>query len=124
MTKLLVYLFSLIRFVTPLICIAILLATLFTYKPMEYDGVAYPNWANAAGWAVSFTSVVCIPLAAAVKVARTPGTLRQRLDALMRPTDRWGPRRAEHRRMAEKRWIETGYMNDGRKMSTPGTYRI
>ena len=65
------------RFVTPLICVLILGATWFSHKPMSYDGKDYPEWANHVGWAVSFVSVSCIPLAMIYKLLTTPGTLKQ-----------------------------------------------
>ena len=108
------------RFVAPLVCLAILLATLATYKPMTYDKEPFPGWANAVGWCVSLVSVTCIPVAALTKILMTPGTLRQRLDCLLRPTEEWGPRKAEHRRMAERKWAEGGYSRDGRKPSNAG----
>ena len=37
----------------------------------------YPMWAQAIGLCMAFSSMLCIPLCAAVRLMTTPGTLRQ-----------------------------------------------
>lgn len=49
-------------FVTPCLLFLILFVTFNNYEPMTYGHYVYPDWANAVGWAVSFASVICIPI--------------------------------------------------------------
>jgi len=98
------------RFVTPIICISILIATFVTHKPNSYDGKAFPTWANLAGWAVSFVSVSCIPMVATYQLAKAPGySVMDRLRGLLRPTQEWGPRNPQERMASENRWREQGH---------------
>jgi len=98
------------RFVTPVICVSILIATFLTHEPISYDGKPFPAWANALGWVVSFVSVSCIPGVALAKLASAPGsTLRDRLRSLLRTTEQWGPRDSKERMISEKRWRDSGY---------------
>ena len=63
------------KIVTPMMCILILVATWWEYKPMKYDEYEYPNWANVVGWAVSMVSVSCIPIGVIYKLYNAEGTL-------------------------------------------------
>nr|XP_024661652.1 sodium- and chloride-dependent GABA transporter 3-like [Maylandia zebra] len=51
------------------------------------NSYVYPDWAYTLGWAMTLSSVLMVPLFAAVQMYLTPGTFRQRLPILCRPAE-------------------------------------
>lgn len=48
------------------------------YKPLTYgDTYVYPGWSKAIGWLILFSSLLCIPVVAVIKLVRAEGTFRQ-----------------------------------------------
>ena len=56
---------------------AILVFTWFFYEPIKYGDHVFPDWANMLGWAISFVSVMAIPITALVKFCITHGSCVQ-----------------------------------------------
>ena len=52
----------------------ILLFTWIDYSGNKYGDYEFPAWANALGWAITFSSVILIPVVAVVKVYQETGT--------------------------------------------------
>ncbi|TNN74450.1 Sodium- and chloride-dependent glycine transporter 1 [Liparis tanakae] len=61
------------RFISPVIISFILIFTVIQYKPITYNDYVYPNWSLGIGFAMSMSSVLCIPVYAIYKVSRSPG---------------------------------------------------
>ena len=53
----------------------ILICTWRDYSGNTYGVYDYPNWANFAGWAITFSSVICIPIVAIYKVCQEEGPI-------------------------------------------------
>ncbi|KAM3963050.1 sodium-dependent dopamine transporter [Aphomia sociella] len=73
------------RFAAPLFLLFITAYGLLDYEPLQYEGYVYPGWANALGWAIAGSSVMCIPTVAIYKIITTKGTFIERLRILTTP---------------------------------------
>ncbi|KAL0894566.1 hypothetical protein ABMA27_013138 [Loxostege sticticalis] len=78
------------RYVIPIILIVI---TIYTLR--EASGIA--------GWCVAMSSVVCIPIYAALRLYKSRGSLLDRIRENCSPSKEWGPSEVEIRR----RWMST-----------------
>ncbi|XP_068458303.1 sodium- and chloride-dependent glycine transporter 1 isoform X1 [Clinocottus analis] len=86
------------RFISPVIISFILIFTVIQYKPITYNDYVYPSWSLAIGFAMSMSSVLCIPLYALYKISKSPGaTFKERFKFACRPHSSWGPALKEHR---------------------------
>ena len=47
------------------------------HKPLELDNYVYPDWANAIGWCVAASSIICLPGVAIFKILTTSGSFRE-----------------------------------------------
>uniref|UniRef100_A0A3P9NUG5 Transporter n=1 Tax=Poecilia reticulata TaxID=8081 RepID=A0A3P9NUG5_POERE len=75
-------------FFTPATCIGTFAFSLIKYTPLKYNNVyVYPWWGYFIGWLLALSSMVCIPLWMAYKISTTQGTLKQRIQALVTPSD-------------------------------------
>ncbi|XP_078731087.1 creatine transporter-like isoform X6 [Lampetra fluviatilis] len=88
------------KFITPTLCMGMLLFQLIQYKGPTYNKVyVYPWWGEALGWLLSLSSMLCLPLTLLyLLVARGKGTLKQRWRHLTTPV--LGPHVERHRRAA------------------------
>ncbi|RVE42750.1 hypothetical protein evm_012574 [Chilo suppressalis] len=73
------------RFAAPAFLLFITAYGLLDYEPLQYEGYIYPWWANALGWAIAGSSVLCIPAVAIFKLLTTKGTFFERLRTLTTP---------------------------------------
>ena len=55
----------------------ILVFTWIDFSPARYGNYEFPFWANAIGWALSFSSVVLIPAVAIFKILREKGSFME-----------------------------------------------
>ncbi|KAM9704798.1 sodium- and chloride-dependent GABA transporter 2-like [Menidia menidia] len=75
-------------FFTPATCMGTFAFSLIKYTPLKYNNeYVYPWWGYAIGWLLALSSMVCIPLWMLYKVCTTQGTLRQRIQLLVTPSD-------------------------------------
>ena len=56
---------------------SILLFTALDYDGNSYSDYTYPTWANVAGWMITFSSVILIPIVAIKKICQEEGSLKQ-----------------------------------------------
>uniref|UniRef100_A0A669EV82 Transporter n=1 Tax=Oreochromis niloticus TaxID=8128 RepID=A0A669EV82_ORENI len=62
--------------------------SLIKYTPLKYNNeYVYPWWGYVIGWLLALSSMVCIPLWMVYKISTTQGTLRERIQLLIRPSD-------------------------------------
>ncbi|KAJ8722481.1 hypothetical protein PYW07_003661 [Mythimna separata] len=73
------------RFAAPAFLLFITAYGLLDYEPLRYENYIYPAWANALGWAIAGSSVMCIPTVAIYKLLTTKGTFVERLRILTTP---------------------------------------
>ncbi|KAK1887372.1 Sodium- and chloride-dependent GABA transporter 2 [Dissostichus eleginoides] len=72
---------------TPATCFGTFAFALIKYSPLKYNNeYVYPWWGNGIGWVLALSSMLCIPVWIAVKMYKTPGTLRERLVFLTTPS--------------------------------------
>eukprot|EP00064_Thunnus_orientalis_P011682 superscaffoldBa00001709_g11713 len=75
-------------FFTPATCIGTFAFSLIKYTPLKYNNeYVYPWWGYVIGWLLALSSMVCIPLWMVYKISTTQGTLRERIQLLITPSD-------------------------------------
>uniref|UniRef100_A0A669DMJ5 Transporter n=1 Tax=Oreochromis niloticus TaxID=8128 RepID=A0A669DMJ5_ORENI len=75
-------------FFSPATCIGTFAFSLIKYTPLKYNNeYVYPWWGYVIGWLLALSSMVCIPLWMVYKISTTQGTLRERIQLLIRPSD-------------------------------------
>ncbi|KAL3861991.1 hypothetical protein ACJMK2_007997 [Sinanodonta woodiana] len=79
-------------------CSPVLIALLFVYRMVKYSppyvtkDLAYPEFAQSIGWAITAFVLCPIPLTFVFQfVFRAEGSLLQRLKTITTPTSEWGP---------------------------------
>ncbi|XP_069100862.1 sodium- and chloride-dependent GABA transporter 1-like [Argopecten irradians] len=73
-------------FMTPAICLGVLLFRLIKLKAMKYMDYEYPTWAHAVGALMALSSVMVIPVYMVYKAVVTPGnSYREKIKNLFRP---------------------------------------
>ncbi|XP_037643798.1 sodium- and chloride-dependent GABA transporter 3-like [Sebastes umbrosus] len=76
------------KYIIPLLSLISFILYLVDYKHLRInDWYIYPDWAYALGWTMTLSSVLMVPLWAAVQMCLTAGTFKQRLSVLCRPAE-------------------------------------
>ncbi|KAA8587327.1 hypothetical protein FQN60_016189 [Etheostoma spectabile] len=76
------------KYFIPLLTLTSFILYLVDYKALKFNNwYVYPDWAYALGWTMTLSSVLMVPLCAAVQMCLTAGTFRQRLSVLCRPAE-------------------------------------
>lgn len=69
------------------ICLLILFVlSCWKYEWLTLMGYVYPPWAVALGWCITASSIICIPVYGVYRFIITPGTLKQKVLRLIRPS--------------------------------------
>lgn len=69
------------------ICLLILFVlSCWKYEGLDLMGYVYPPWAVAVGWCITASSILCIPVYGVYRFIITPGTLKQKVLRLIRPS--------------------------------------
>ncbi|CAL1546239.1 unnamed protein product [Lymnaea stagnalis] len=85
-------------FITPVIILFTLIASISQMGPVKLDDYHYPVWAVIIGWTTGVVSLVPMPLCAFIKIKReTTGTIWQKIKKLSQPAHNWGPSRIQDR---------------------------
>ncbi|XP_060086171.1 sodium- and chloride-dependent creatine transporter 1-like [Ylistrum balloti] len=67
------------KYLSPLLCMGLLLAQLIMFQPLKYNKTyEYPNWAQAFGIMLALSSMICIPVYGFYKMVTTEGPLMKR----------------------------------------------
>ncbi|XP_067628133.1 sodium-dependent nutrient amino acid transporter 1 [Eurosta solidaginis] len=81
---------------TPGLMFLVLVYTLINYKPLEYKGVAYPEYIYNIAWLLWFIGVGQLPFWALHTVYKQPGaTLKVKFQQAIKPKTNWGPASTE-----------------------------
>ncbi|XP_046384644.1 sodium-dependent noradrenaline transporter-like [Ischnura elegans] len=75
------------KFISPTFIIGVVLFGLIYHQPLKYNDYSYPIWAEWVGWSLALSSVVMIPLVAIIRIAKTPGTCKERLAYSISPIE-------------------------------------
>lgn len=64
-------------YISPVFLLVIFIFSLMGYEEMLAGDYEYPEWSIALGWALTLSSILCIPLYIIYKILITPGTIKQ-----------------------------------------------
>ncbi|XP_071092774.1 sodium- and chloride-dependent glycine transporter 1-like [Haliotis cracherodii] len=79
-----------IKYVCPLLLLAIFCYSLYSHRPPQYGDYSYPAWATGVGWMISCISIIPLPIIFMWTVYNTSGaTLKQKLRTSFQPKDQW-----------------------------------
>lgn len=88
------------KYFTPITCIGTFAFSLIKYTPLKYNNeYVYPWWGYMVGWLLALSSMVCIPLWMLFKICTTQGTLRERIQKLITPSEDLPRTRKEQERL-------------------------
>ncbi|CAD5124741.1 DgyrCDS13010 [Dimorphilus gyrociliatus] len=59
--------------ISPVVIIAIIIFNLATSQGAEYGDYTYPVWGDCIGWFITLSSILPIPIVAAIKLIKSPG---------------------------------------------------
>ncbi|XP_020900567.1 sodium- and chloride-dependent betaine transporter-like [Exaiptasia diaphana] len=74
-----------LKWITPFVSAAILLANVIKWNGIKYNGVAYPAWAEMIGWFLCLTPIFIILGVSVHIIWKTPGSLKERWAIVTRP---------------------------------------
>uniref|UniRef100_H3CMZ4 Solute carrier family 6 member 13 n=1 Tax=Tetraodon nigroviridis TaxID=99883 RepID=H3CMZ4_TETNG len=88
------------RFFTPATCIGTFAFSLIKYTPLKYNNeYVYPWWGYAIGWLLALSSMVCIPLWMVYKIGTSHGTIKERIQLLITPSESLPKTKREQERL-------------------------
>lgn len=67
-----------IKFISPALTFSVFVFSCFNFKPLVVQGFTYPPWANAIGYVLAFSSVVCVPNYAIYQLTLHDGSLSEK----------------------------------------------
>ncbi|XP_048579087.1 LOW QUALITY PROTEIN: sodium- and chloride-dependent GABA transporter 1 [Nematostella vectensis] len=74
------------KFLSPVVCLAVIVAQLVMWKGVSYGGKPYPGWAEIVGWGLALCSMALIPIFAISEFYHAKGsTFREKLRNGMTP---------------------------------------
>ncbi|XP_061516456.1 sodium-dependent serotonin transporter [Anopheles gambiae] len=73
------------KYISPTFLFCILIFSLLGYEEMLGEEYEYPEWSVAAGWALTLSSVLCIPTYMVYKFLISPGNCNDRLRRTFKP---------------------------------------
>uniref|UniRef100_A0A182R036 Transporter n=1 Tax=Anopheles farauti TaxID=69004 RepID=A0A182R036_9DIPT len=73
------------KYISPTFLFCILIFSLLGYEEMLGEEYEYPEWSVAAGWALTLSSVLCIPTYVIYKFLKSPGKCNDRLRRTFKP---------------------------------------
>ncbi|XP_077996327.1 sodium-dependent serotonin transporter-like [Glandiceps talaboti] len=73
------------RFISPIFLLFIIIMTIITWRPLEFQGYIYPTWSIGIGWLMALSSIILIPIYAVYRIIITPGTFKERVMTSLRP---------------------------------------
>ncbi|CAC5404892.1 SLC6A4 [Mytilus coruscus] len=73
-------------FICPICLIVLFVLSIYYYDGIELNGYVYPQWSLAIGWTISCTSLICIPIYIVYLLIVTPGTFKQKILRMIRPS--------------------------------------
>ncbi|XP_059166029.1 sodium-dependent serotonin transporter-like, partial [Physella acuta] len=74
-------------YISPVFLLTLFILSIMDSPPPQYGAYVYPHWALTLGWLLVCTSIMCIPVYIVVSFFRTPGNLKERLYAMITPTE-------------------------------------
>ncbi|XP_055856388.1 sodium-dependent serotonin transporter [Episyrphus balteatus] len=72
-------------YISPIFLLCIFIFSFIGYEDMLGDEYKYPEWSIAAGWALTSSSILCIPIYIIYKFSSSKGTCKERLRTTFKP---------------------------------------
>ncbi|XP_055892033.1 sodium- and chloride-dependent glycine transporter 2-like isoform X2 [Biomphalaria glabrata] len=86
------YLFNVLwRYITPVLLLILLIASLLTYEPPTFKEYHYTSGAVAFGWFIAIFWFLPVPVMAVVQIMKSSGDIKKRLKTVCSPTSEWQP---------------------------------
>nr|XP_022905414.1 sodium-dependent serotonin transporter [Onthophagus taurus] len=73
------------NYISPIFILVIFIFSLLSHHEMLGSGVEYPEWSFKVGWALTASSIICIPAYIVYKFIITPGSVLQRWKMMWKP---------------------------------------
>ncbi|GCB72645.1 hypothetical protein scyTo_0006400 [Scyliorhinus torazame] len=94
------------KIVSPCFLLFVVVVSISTFKPPEYDNYVFPDWANVIGWCIAISSMAMVPIYAVYKCISLRGSLRERLAYAITPEkDHHLVERGEVRQFTLRHWL-------------------
>ncbi|CAH0390409.1 unnamed protein product [Bemisia tabaci] len=74
-------------YISPCFLLTIFICSLLSYEDMISGEYVYPNWSIGLGWALTASSIMCIPAYMIYKFYITSGSFFKRLSIIMKPEE-------------------------------------
>jgi hypothetical protein len=71
------------RYISPLFLIVIFISAIARTRKLQLQSYVYPEWSNALGWAITCSSMFCVPLYILYAFCRANGSFREVTKALL-----------------------------------------
>lgn len=68
-------------YISPVFLLVIFIFSLLGYEEMLGGEYEYPEWSTTLGWALTLSSILCIPIYIIYKILITPGNFKQVINA-------------------------------------------
>nr|CAH8849383.1 unnamed protein product [Trichobilharzia regenti] len=75
------------KFIAPVFILFNIIYGLSNYQPLQLGDYTYPLWANILGGIFSGSAILTIPFVAIIQILRTEGTLKERIQKLITPSE-------------------------------------
>uniref|UniRef100_A0A2C9JMC1 Uncharacterized protein n=1 Tax=Biomphalaria glabrata TaxID=6526 RepID=A0A2C9JMC1_BIOGL len=86
------YLFNILwRYITPVVLLVLLVASLLTYESPTFKEYHYTSGAVAFGWFIAIVWFLPVPVMAVVQIMKSSGDIKKRLKTVCSPTSEWQP---------------------------------
>uniref|UniRef100_A0A2C9KL93 Uncharacterized protein n=1 Tax=Biomphalaria glabrata TaxID=6526 RepID=A0A2C9KL93_BIOGL len=86
------YLFNVLwRYITPVLLLVLLVASLLTYESPTFKEYHYTSGAVAFGWFIAIAWFLPVPVMAVIQIMKSSGDINTRLKTVCSPTCEWQP---------------------------------
>lgn len=107
-------------FICPLFLLTLFVMSLYFYNGISIDAYVFPKWSLAVGWCITGISLICIPIYIVHLFIVTPGTFKQKVLKMIRPSA--FPRHADNQNsnyLHDVHEILSTAQNNGTNAGTP-----
>ncbi|XP_075181541.1 sodium-dependent noradrenaline transporter [Anomaloglossus baeobatrachus] len=97
------------KFVSPAFLLFVVITSIVTYKPLDYEDYHFPPWANRTGWAIALSSMLLVPIYFIYKFLTVSGSFKKRLAYCITPENEYHlVAQGDIRQFKLKHWLTIG----------------
>ena len=111
-------------FICPICLITLFILSIYYYNGIVLDGYVYPEWSLAVGWCVTGVSLICIPIYIVYLLIITPGTFKQKVLRMVRPSTFPSHVVGQNSRCVYDEYEVSSSPQDTTNVTTPVSYNI